>query len=419
VDPADLGAAQRYFETTIFPNIRKLHAISLAEQGGNGFYFDKLTVKDTRAEEDFNPETRSWFKGAVANYEEAGLKKTPVQCYWTPIYTFHTAKEDGITISLAWKSMRGNYVVAAYDVLLDDFFKRVRELPQRESSLSFVFQKDGTPYIPDADEVEKSLAGKGYEAWKKPVKGSGSDLSTASGSDVRIERIRIDNVYWRCGFAELKKSQEDPLWICVMVPQAKLMGSNSNMLFMGIIVIVIASIAAIYLVFFMKRPKPFFEDTMDSNEIQDLINKGENRAVEFKSTMRMNLHAKKPGKEIELAWLKGVAGFLNTDGGILLLGVTDAGEITGLEQDVFENDDKCRLHFKNLIAAHLGADLSKYIRFQLLSVDGKTVGVVLCARASEPVFLKDGNKEHFYIRNGPSSDELPVSKALNYIKRRK
>ena len=154
-------------------------------------------------------------------------------------------------------------------------------------------------------------------------------------------------------------------------------------------------------------------------QIRGLIAAGENRRVEFKSTLRMNLHSKKPGKEIELAWLKGVAAFLNTEGGTLLLGVTDAGEITGLERDVFENDDKCRLHFKNLIAAHLGADLSKYIHFELLPLEGKTIGVVLCARAAEPVFLKDGNKEHFYIRNGPSSDELPVSKALSYIKHRK
>ena len=161
------------------------------------------------------------------------------------------------------------------------------------------------------------------------------------------------------------------------------------------------------------------QDSEDPEEqIRGLIAAGENRMVEFKATLRMNLHSKKPGKEIELAWLKGVAAFLNTDGGILLLGVTDAGAITGLEQDVFENDDKCRLHFKNLIAAHLGADLSKYIRFELLPFDGKTIGVVRCARASDPVFLKDGNKEYFYIRNGPSSDELPVSKALNYIKRR-
>ena len=133
----------------------------------------------------------------------------------------------------------------------------------------------------------------------------------------------------------------------------------------------------------------------------------------------MNLHTKKPGKEIELAWAKGVAGFLNTNGGTLLFGVTDDGEITGLEQDVFENEDKCGLHFKNLIAKHIGAEFSKYIRFMILPMDGKSVGVVSCGRSSEPVFLKDVNKEHFYIRNGPSSDELPVSKALDYIKRRK
>jgi predicted HTH transcriptional regulator len=159
----------------------------------------------------------------------------------------------------------------------------------------------------------------------------------------------------------------------------------------------------------------------DSSEasVRTLIEKGENRAIEFKSTMRMNRHARKPGKEIELAWLKGVAAFLNTDGGTLLLGVTDAGEITGLEQDVFENEDKCRLHFKNLVAAHIGGEMSKYIRLLLVPVDGKTVGVVRCSRSSEPVFLKDGNKEAFYIRNGPSSDELPVSKALKYIKHRK
>jgi len=49
-----------------------------------------------------------------------------------------------------------------------------------------------------------------------------------------------------------------------------------------------------------------------------------------------------------------------------------------------------RLHFKNLVAKHIGAELSKYIRFVILSMDGKTVGVVRCGRASEPVFLKQG-----------------------------
>jgi predicted HTH transcriptional regulator len=173
----------------------------------------------------------------------------------------------------------------------------------------------------------------------------------------------------------------------------------------------------------MRYRRTFEEATLSGVEntkegVQAIVAKGESRKVEFKSTMRMNLHAGKPGREIELAWLKGVAAFMNTDGGTLLLGVTDAGEITGIEQDLFENEDKCRLHFKNLIARHIGAELSKYIRFVLVPVDGVTVGVVHCARSAEPVFLRDGDREHFYIRNGPSSDELPVSKALKYIENR-
>jgi len=103
---------------------------------------------------------------------------------------------------------------------------------------------------------------------------------------------------------------------------------------------------------------------------------------------------------------------------VLLTGVV-AYFSTQVKRDVFENDDKCRLHFKNLIANHIGAEFSKYIRFALVPMDGKTVGVVHCARSSEPVFLKNGNKEAFHIRNGPSSDELPVSKVLDYIKHRK
>ena len=34
-----------------------------------------------------------------------------------------------------------------------------------------------------------------------------------------------------------------------------------------------------------------------------------------------------------MAWLKAVAAFLNTDGGLLLLGVTDSGEINAPSSD--------------------------------------------------------------------------------------
>ena len=166
-------------------------------------------------------------------------------------------------------------------------------------------------------------------------------------------------------------------------------------------------------------PTDQFDITQPEESIQRLLAKREGRTVEFKATMRMNLHTQKPGKEIEKAWLKAVTAFLNTEGGTVLLGVTDDGQLAGLEQDGFENEDKCQLHFKNLINQHIGAELSKYLRFTLVHVDDKQIGVVSCRRSSDPVFLKIGKNEGFYIRNGPSSDELPVSKVVTYIRKRR
>ena len=45
---------------------------------------------------------------------------------------------------------------------------------------------------------------------------------------------------------------------------------------------------------------------------------------------------------------------MNTDGGILLLGVSDEGTVMGPEADGFASEDKCRLHFKNLVNQHRG-----------------------------------------------------------------
>ena len=133
----------------------------------------------------------------------------------------------------------------------------------------------------------------------------------------------------------------------------------------------------------------------------------------------MNLHTNKKDKAIERAWLKGVVAFLNTDGGALLLGVSDDGEILDNKHDAFGNNDKYQLHFNNLISSHIGAEFSDYIRLELVCVEGKIVGMVDCKRSKEPIFLKDGSNEAFYIRNGPSSVELNTRQAINYIDSRR
>lgn len=88
-----------------------------------------------------------------------------------------------------------------------------------------------------------------------------------------------------------------------------------------------------------------------------------------------------------------------------------------MEADKFESEDKCQLHFKNLLSQHLGPEYARSVRFFLLDLDGLRIGAVECERADAPAILRDDKKrELFIIRNGPSNIELPLSRALKYIR---
>jgi len=391
-----------------------LSGISLADESGASYFLQRDgTERMPSKSGGFDPRTRPWFAPALKEEKP----------YWTKQYLFHTLKQIGITASKSFTTPSGKKLVLAFDVLLSDFYSKIEKMvPSKGSNLVFFRQ----------DEMLIFSSKKGSAPQFVPVKESGADSLTEhaylrwtqkdSSSD-RIFDIKQGGQTWWCSFYPLE-SDRKITWIGIMVPEKDILeaaGDRRSTLFFvggGLVLLLLGSAWGVTRRYARVLREEFRVESTEEG-VRALIQSGENRFVEFKSTMRMNLHTKKPGKEIEVAWLKGVAAFLNTDGGTLLLGVTDDGEILGLEKDVFENDDKCRLHFKNLVATHLGAEFSKYIRFALVPVDGKTVGMIHCFRTSDPVFLKVGNKESFYIRNGPSSDELPVSKVIHYIEARK
>ena len=67
--------------------------------------------------------------------------------------------------------------------------------------------------------------------------------------------------------------------------------------------------------------------------VEELIENDEDFAVEFKSTARWDLKESKPNKAMEDAVVKTIAGFLNSDGGTLLIGIGNDGETLGLDHD--------------------------------------------------------------------------------------
>ena len=65
------------------------------------------------------------------------------------------------------------------------------------------------------------------------------------------------------------------------------------------------------------------EDTVLESSVVELVSAGESEEVEFKSTLRVNLHTNQKDPRVELGVLKTLAGFLNTRGGRLVIGVAD------------------------------------------------------------------------------------------------
>lgn len=149
-----------------------------------------------------------------------------------------------------------------------------------------------------------------------------------------------------------------------------------------------------------------------------LVAQGESDTVEFKSTLRYNLHSGKREKTIELASIKTIAAFLNSDGGILLIGVTNEGEPIGIEKDGYRSHDWALLHLTNLIKEHLGATFLSDIHAEIESINGRDILRVEVSPATMPAYLRHGDNEYFYVRTGPATTALKVSEVANYIRRR-
>ena len=151
---------------------------------------------------------------------------------------------------------------------------------------------------------------------------------------------------------------------------------------------------------------------------KEIIEQGESDFVEFKSTLRWNLHSNRKDKAIENAALKTIAAFMNAQGGTLIIGVADDGNLLGLTTDKFANHDKLLLHLTKIIQDRIGDLYIKYLHFSIENIAGKDVLRIDCTPSSIPAYLKDGNTEHFYIRTGPSTTDLRLSKVYAYIKER-
>jgi predicted HTH transcriptional regulator len=130
------------------------------------------------------------------------------------------------------------------------------------------------------------------------------------------------------------------------------------------------------------------------------------------------MDSRQKDSKIEFTALRAMASLLNSNGGKLIIGVSDDGQALGLDIDGFDNEDKMSIHLNNLIHERVGSNHSAHIRVRFEDYDGARIMVVACSRARLPVFLKDNGGEKFFIRNGTATRELNGSQQVEYIRSR-
>ena len=169
------------------------------------------------------------------------------------------------------------------------------------------------------------------------------------------------------------------------------------------------------------------EETEVDTPLEELIAEGESADLEFKSSFRWSVKGGCIDKRLEDVILKSIAAFSNGEGGTLLIGVNDEGEILGLENDYTSldgNKDEFELHLRNLVNKSFGvAFAASNLATTFPTVEDKEVCIIEIKRANEPQYLtiKDKNNsmvEKFYVRSGNSSIELPMKDIAPYIQSR-
>ena len=177
------------------------------------------------------------------------------------------------------------------------------------------------------------------------------------------------------------------------------------------------------------------------SDIETLIAAGENDRVEFKSSLHhphgpltvsqqkqlengiktLQQVYREVQEEIRKSATKTIAAFLNSDGGTLLIGIDDDGNLLGIEHDFKylkgkKNADGWLLSLRNVVERALGIEVWGTIRVSLIPREGKTVAVVHCPpRASETWHNEDAG-EHFYMRAANATHYLTGHRLTRYVR---
>lgn len=154
------------------------------------------------------------------------------------------------------------------------------------------------------------------------------------------------------------------------------------------------------------------EENWSPESLEEIISEGESNQVEFKPALVYNFKTELGGIGVKAHIAKAICAFLNSNGGLLLIGVSDNGEVLGLSHDYSLAGDKepkdfFKLEFDHMLKHFLPGSIMNQISTLTLTHEEKEVFIIsVRPSARGPIFLNGQNGKEFYVRGEASSRHL-------------
>jgi hypothetical protein len=166
---------------------------------------------------------------------------------------------------------------------------------------------------------------------------------------------------------------------------------------------------------------PEVEKPSKPKTLAELIAAGENSTVEFKSTARWSIRDGKVHEGVEFAVVRTIAGFMNTAGGTLVIGIDDDGVTVGLEHDYQtlrkKDRDGFELWITDLLQVTLGKNALTCVMVSFEKLDSKDVARIEVQRSRRIVFVNPPTGprvDDVFVRFGNSTRKLTPAELLEY-----
>ncbi len=162
---------------------------------------------------------------------------------------------------------------------------------------------------------------------------------------------------------------------------------------------------------------------VETPSVEELVKSEESQQLEFKTTTRRNIRTGEIDPKRVHVVVKTVCGFLNSEGGSLVIGVGDSGAVVGIEDDLAtlgkNDEDAYELFLRQALDNNLSAPTAATVKIKFHQIEGRVICELVVAPSGLPVFASPVKGEgpsgsQFWVRVGNGTKQLHGEDMVKY-----